>query len=185
MIASCRKYSRTYVLAKFQFPVKATEEFFKEVGVDGQKNPHELTSQEIRRIVHDGFNRALKESKQVKRKRDRVFKFEDPKGDALSPLGANRLRKGLEKELNPDFVEAITRPPRAYEGHPFVIEAAIGYGGGVAAAAASKGVTVVDNRVIYRFANRIPLVFGAGSDLITSVTNSMNWSDYGLTSFFL
>ncbi|MHA2089944.1 MAG: DNA topoisomerase VI subunit B, partial [Candidatus Kariarchaeaceae archaeon] len=159
----------------------SAEAFFLEVGVDHTKNPKDLTSPEIRRIVHDGFNRALRESKTKSRKRDRVFKFDDPKGDALSPLGANRLRKGLEKELNPDFVEALTRLPRAYEGHPFVIEAAIGYGGGVAAAAASKGVTVVDNRVIYRFANRIPLIFGAGSDLITNVANSMNWSKYGLT----
>ncbi|MDH5401552.1 MAG: DNA topoisomerase VI subunit B, partial [Candidatus Heimdallarchaeota archaeon] len=160
---------------------QSAELFFEEVGVDGTKNPKDLTSQEIRRIVHDGFNRALKESKVIKRKRDRVFKFDEPRGDALSPLGAARLRKGLEKELAPDFVEALTRPPRAYEGHPFVIEAAIGYGGGVNAAAASKGVTIIDNRVIYRFANRIPLVFGAGSDLITNIANSINWSEYGLT----
>jgi DNA topoisomerase-6 subunit B len=158
----------------------AAEEFFEVVGVDPQKDPKELTSPEIRRIVHDGFTRALKESKTVKKK-FRVFKFDDPKGDALSPLGADRLRKGLEKELEPDFVEARTREPRAYEGHPFVIEAAIGYGGGVSKATASKGVTVVDNRVIYRYANRIPLIFGAGSDLITNVANSINWSNYGLT----
>ena len=159
----------------------SAEAFFNEVNVDPMKKPSELTSPEIRRIVHDGFNRALKESKTKKRKRDRVFKFDDPKGDALSPLGANRLRKGLEKELEPDFVEALTRPPRAYEGHPFIIEAAIGYGGGVTKAASSKGVTVVDNRIIYRFANRIPLIFGAGSDLITNIANSINWSNYGLT----
>ncbi|MCH8906348.1 MAG: DNA topoisomerase VI subunit B, partial [Candidatus Heimdallarchaeota archaeon] len=159
----------------------AAIDFFKEVEVDRNKSPQDLTSQEIRRIVHDGFNRALKESKTIKRKRDRVFKFDDPEGDALSPLGSHRLRRGLEKELSPEFVEAITRPPRAYEGHPFIIEAAIGYGGGVGAATASKGVTVVDNRVIYRFANRIPLIFGAGSDLISNIVNSMKWSDYGLT----
>ncbi|OLS22384.1 MAG: Type 2 DNA topoisomerase 6 subunit B, partial [Candidatus Heimdallarchaeota archaeon LC_2] len=159
----------------------AAEKFFEEINVPTDKAPLELTSPEIRRIVHDGFNRALKESKTLKGKKARIFKFEDPKGDALSPLGSNRLRKGLEKELNPDFIEAITREPRAYEGHPFIIEAAIGYGGGVSAATSSKGVTVVDNRVIYRFANRIPLIFGAGSDLITSVVNQIPWKEYGLT----
>ncbi|MHA2501442.1 MAG: DNA topoisomerase VI subunit B, partial [Candidatus Kariarchaeaceae archaeon] len=159
----------------------AAEAFFQEVGVETDKRPQELTSPEIRRIVHDGFNRALKESKVINRKRDRVFKFNEPKGDALSPLGAERLRKGLQKELNPEFVESITRSPKAYEGHPFIIEAAIGYGGGVNSAAQSKGVTIVDNRVIYRFANRIPLIFGAGSDLITQIVNSINWSNYGLT----
>ena len=114
--------------------------------------------------------------------KDRIFGFKPPTGDSLSPLvGAERLKKGLEKELTPEFVHAITRDPKAYEGHPFIIEAAIGYGGGVNKAAQSKGVTIVDNRIIYRFANRIPLIFGAGSDLITNIVNNINWSDYGLT----
>ncbi len=155
--------------------------FFEEVGVDPNKKPSELTEKDIRRIVHDGFQRALREAKEVKRKRDRVFKFDEPRGDALSPLGADRLRKGIEKELEPLFVEAVTRPPKAYEGHPFIIEAAIGYGGGVNKAASSKGVTVTDNKVIYRYANRIPLIFGAGNDVITQVVNSIKWNEYGLT----
>ena len=155
--------------------------FFEEVNVDPFKKPSELTDKEVRRIVHDGFNRALRESKEVKRKRDRVFKFDEPKGDALSPLGADRLRKGIEKELEPLFVEALTRAPRAYEGHPFVIELALGYGGGVSAAAASKAVSSIDNKIVYRFANRIPLVFGAGSDVITNVVNQIKWNEYGLT----
>lgn len=159
----------------------SAESFLDEVGVKPTIAPSDLSSQEIRRIVHDGFTRALKESKIVKRKRDRVFKFDEPSGEALSPLGADRLRKGLEKELQPEFIEVITRPPYAYAGHPFIIEAAIGYGGGVNAAAASKGATVVENRVIYRYANRIPLIFGAGNDLITQEVNAINWSDYGLT----
>ncbi len=160
---------------------QAAELFFEEVGVDSSKLPSELTDKEIRRIVHDGFQRALRESKEIKRKRDRVFKFDDPKGDALSPLGTTRLRKGIEKELEPVFVEAVSRPPRAYEGHPFVIEAALGYGGGVSSAVNSKGVTVVDNKIIYRYANRIPLIFGAGNDVITQVVNSIKWNEYGLT----
>ncbi len=176
--------------------------FFKEVGVDASKSPAELTSPEIRRIVHDGFNRALKEAQTVK-KRNRVFKFEEPKGDALSPLGAERLRKGLQKNLDlddADFVEAITRAPKAYEGHPFIIEATIGYGSKIRSAASSskdneddkdskskkstsssKASTVIDNKIIYRYANRIPLIFGAGNDLITKQIKNINWSEYGLT----
>lgn len=160
---------------------QAAEAFFEEVGVDPKKKPSELTEKDIRRIVHDGFQRAFREAKEIKRKRDRVFKFDDPKGDALSPLGADRLRKGIEKELEPLFVEAITRPPRAYEGHPFIIEAAIGYGGGVNKATASKGATIIENKIIYRYANRIPLIFGAGNDVIKQVIDSIKWNEYGLT----
>ena len=161
---------------------KSAKSFFDEVKVSTEKSPKALTSQEIRRIVHDGFSRALKEARDPSiNVKDRIFGFKPPTGDSLSPLGAERLKKGLEKELTPEFVHAITRDPKAYEGHPFIIEAAIGYGGGVNKAAQSKGVTIVDNRIIYRFANRIPLIFGAGSDLITNMVNTINWSDYGLT----
>ena len=44
-----------------------------------------------------------------------------------------------------------------YEGHPFIIEAAVSLGG--------KSVGVGLN--IYRFANRIPLLFEAGADVVT------------------
>ena len=157
------------------------EDFFQLLEIDPNKNPSNITSKEIRRIVHEGFVKAYQESKDVKRKRDRIFQFDPPRGNALSPLGANRLRKGLEKELKPKFVEAVTRPPKAYSGHPFAVEAAIGYGGGVNEAAQVRGATVQDNKIIYRYANRIPLIFGAGNDVITQVVSSIRWNEYGLT----
>ncbi|MHA1910562.1 MAG: DNA topoisomerase VI subunit B, partial [Candidatus Kariarchaeaceae archaeon] len=172
-------------LAKFlceQFEgvnLKIAEGFFNELNIDPDKHPNELSVKEIRRIVVDGFQRAFAESKEMTRKRDRVFKFEDPRGDVLSPLGANRLRKGLEKELNPTFVEAITRAPRAYSGHPFIIEAALGYGGKVSSEAAQKAVS--DNKIIYRYANRIPLIFSSSNDVIYQAVQEIKWSDYGLT----
>ena len=157
------------------------EDFFQLLEIDPNKSPKDITSHEIRRIVHEGFVKAYQEAKDVKRKRDRIFQFDAPRGTALSPLGANRLRRGLEKELQPKFVEAVTRAPKAYSGHPFVIEAALGYGGGVGEASQVKGATVTDNKIIYRYANRIPLVFGAGNDVITHVVSSIRWNDYGLT----
>ncbi|MCK5409902.1 MAG: hypothetical protein KAJ30_06515, partial [Candidatus Heimdallarchaeota archaeon] len=157
------------------------EDFFQLLEIDPNKSPSNITSKEIRRIVHEGFIKAYQEAKDVKRKRDRIFQFDPPRGDALSPLGAGRLRKGLEKELQPKFVEAVTRPPKAYSGHPFAIEATMGYGGGVNEASQAKGATVHDNKIIYRYANRIPLIFGAGNDVITQVVSSIRWNDYGLT----
>ncbi|MHA1514666.1 MAG: DNA topoisomerase VI subunit B, partial [Candidatus Heimdallarchaeaceae archaeon] len=157
------------------------EDFFQLLEIDPNKHPNELTSKEIRRIVHEGFVKAYQEAKEVKRKRDRVFQFDPPKGTALSPLGAGRLKRGLEKELDPKFAEAISRPPKAYSGHPFVVEAAIGYGGGVTEASQQRGANVQDNKIIYRYANRIPLIFGAGNDVISHVISSIKWNEYGLT----
>ena len=157
------------------------EGFFQLLEIDPNKSPKDITSHEIRRIVHEGFVKAYQEAKEVKRKRDRIFQFDDPRGTALSPLGSNRLRRGLEKELEPKFVEAVTRAPKAYSGHPFVVEVAIGYGGGVNEASQVKGATVQDNKIIYRYANRIPLIFGAGNDVITHTVSSIRWNEYGLT----
>ncbi len=157
------------------------EGFFQLLEIDPNKSPKDITSHEIRRIVHEGFVKAYQEAKDVKRKRDRIFQFDDPKGTALSPLGSNRLRRGLEKELEPKFVEAVTRAPKAYSGHPFVVEVAIGYGGGVNEASQVKGATVQDNKIIYRYANRIPLIFGAGNDVISHTVSSIRWNEYGLT----
>ena len=160
---------------------EVAEDFFQLLEIDPSKHPNELTSKEIRRIVHEGFVKAYQEAKDVKRKRDRIFQFDPPKGDALSPLGAGRLKRGLEKELNPKFAEAISRPPKAYSGHPFIVEAAIGYGGGVTEASQQRGTNVQDNKIIYRYANRIPLIFGAGNDVISHVVSSIKWNEYGLT----
>ena len=172
----------TFLTAHFMGVNKRTAKtFFRTLNIDTEKSPKELTPQETRRMIHEGFQKSLRESRDIKRKKDRTFKFDDPKGDSLSPLGAHRLRRGIEKELAPEFTETITRSPRAYSGHPFVIEAAIGYGGGVTALAASSKMNQQDNKIVYRYANRIPLIFGSGSDVISKAVNNIKWSDYGLT----
>ncbi|MHA2367750.1 MAG: DNA topoisomerase VI subunit B [Candidatus Hodarchaeales archaeon] len=159
------------------------EDFLREVGISFDRDPKELSSSEIRRMVHEGFQRAQVEAQTVKRKSDRRFKFGDPKGDALSPLGARRLELGLERELNPEFIWGIQRKPSAYSGHSFIIETAVAYGGrrhyedqeGESAKRRKKWL-------VYRFANRIPLLFGEGSDVITRAINEIDWSkDYKIS----
>lgn len=61
------------------------------------------------------------------------------------------------KEIGPALVATHTEPPAECEGHPFIVEAGVCVGG----AEAKEGVSV------YRFANRIPLLFEAGNDVVT------------------
>ena len=57
----------------------------------------------------------------------------------------------------------------AHDGHAFIVEAGVALGG----AAAKEGISV------YRFANRIPLLFEAGSDVATRVANrKIKWASY-------
>lgn len=61
--------------------------------------------------------------------------------------------------------------PGAYEGHPFIVEAAVSLGG--KNEVAKEGINVV------RFANRIPLLFEGGADVSTRVANTkIRWSNY-------
>ena len=94
-----------------------------------------------------------------------------PTTQCLSPIGEDLIRRGLDKEFQMDFVTARTRPSSVYAGHPFVIEAAIGYGGRLPA----EG-----NATILRFANRVPLMYQQGACAITQAVADVNWKAYNI-----
>ncbi len=60
-------------------------------------------------------------------------KIPPPATDCIVPIGEQRLLAGLRQVVPGEFFTAATRPPSVYRGNPFVIEAALAYGGGVAA----------------------------------------------------
>jgi DNA topoisomerase-6 subunit B len=119
------------------------------------KSPKRLTPEEIVCIVQTMKN----------------FKgFLPPDSTCLSPLGEQLLEAGIRKELNPEFLVVEQRGASAYSGYPFIIEVAIAYGGGVANTA---GIS------LYRFANRIPLLYDEASDISRIVLNEqVNWRNY-------
>jgi len=92
-----------------------------------------------------------------------------PSAACLPPAGEYNLRLGVLKELRPTMVATFSDKAGANDGHPFVVEAAISLGG--------KNIREGIN--VYRFANRIPLLFEAGADVVTQVANKrINWSSY-------
>lgn len=94
-----------------------------------------------------------------------------PPTDCISPIGEEQLERGLRKEINAEFYCATTRPPEVYRGNPFIIEAAIAFGGEQPAE---------DTIRILRFANRVPLLYQQGACAITSVIQNTVWRPYGL-----
>ncbi|KAL7113353.1 hypothetical protein ACP275_04G056200 [Erythranthe tilingii] len=112
-----------------------------------------LTSQQIVRI-HQLFRQA---------------KFDDPSGDCLSPAGEYNLRLGIIKELHPDMVATYSGSAQVFEGHPFIVEAGLSLG----------GKDVKQGLNIFRFANRIPLLFEQGADVVTrTAAKRINWNNY-------
>ena len=102
---------------------------------------------------------------------DALQKFEDfmaPDSSCLAPLGEAPLEKGIKKFFNPDFTAVIQRSASAYSGFPFIIEMGIAYGGDIK----SGGPHV------YRYANRIPLLYDEGSDVVLKVVNDTDWGRY-------
>jgi DNA topoisomerase-6 subunit B len=102
---------------------------------------------------------------------DSLQKFDDflaPDSSCLAPLGADPLEKGIKKFFNPDFTAVVQRPASAYSGFPFIIEMGIAYGGEIK----SGGPHV------YRFANRIPLLYDEGSDVVLKVVHDTDWGRY-------
>jgi len=95
-----------------------------------------------------------------------------PSVDCISPIGQELLEKGLKKEINAEFYTAITRPPEVYRGNPFIVEAAIAYGG---------QQNLEESMKLLRYANRVPLLYQQGACAITrSVINTV-WRNYGLS----
>merc|ERR1711871_679206 len=78
------------------------------------------------------------------------------------------MRLGVFKELRPKMEATFTDKPGAHDGHPFLVEAAVSVGGHEL----REGINV------YRFANRIPLLFEGGGDVCTKCANELNWRNY-------
>lgn len=122
-------------------------------GADVETRPGELDNKQITRL-HQLLHEA---------------KFKEPDGSHLSPAGEYNLRLGIMKELNPDMVATHQGDARVLEGHSFIVGAAVSIGG----RDIKPGINV------YRFANRIPLLFEGGSDVITKTAlKRINWAAY-------
>ena len=95
-----------------------------------------------------------------------------PASLCLSPIGEEMIVQGLEQEFSLDFVKARTRKSQVFSGHPFIVEAAIGYGG---------KLEPEGQALLLRFANRVPLLYQQGACAITTAAAGINWRSYNIS----
>jgi len=135
-------------------------------GVDLNKRPSELTWEDAERIVT-----AFKQ-----------IKFMAPPTEGLRPIGTTEIESGMRQILQPEFVHAVTRPPKVYRGGlPFMVEVGVAYGGKAGKAAEeAEGEEEAGGMELLRFANRAPLIFDQGGCAITSAAHSIDWRRYGV-----
>jgi len=136
---------------------KTARDFLKKAGIPEKIDPKRLKPEEIVNLVEKMRN---------------YDGFLPPEAECLSPLGEDLLRAGVLKELEPEFVAVHQRKPSAYSGHPFIVEVAIAYGGKVLAK---------DDILLYRFANKIPLVYDESGDVCWKIVRSINWRRYNVS----
>ncbi len=116
--------------------------------------------------------RAHRDAAEVLYRAIQRTKIMNPPTNCLSPIGDAHLAKSLESRHEPAFVCAVSRPPAVYRGNPFLIEAALAYGGPSFEADAPAR--------LYRLANRVPLQYQKSACAITKSVIDVAWKGYGV-----
>jgi DNA topoisomerase-6 subunit B len=93
-----------------------------------------------------------------------------PPTTCVQAIGTKTLLSGLLKEVRGEFYAASTRPPAVYRGRPFIIEAAVAYGGDLPGDEAAR---------VIRFANRVPLQYQQSACASFKAVVETNWRNYG------
>jgi len=156
---------KQFMMEHFQGVGSTTAEKFLDLAdISKKANPKTLSPENMVKAV-----RATREYTGFKR----------PDASCLSPIGVELLETGIKKELSlteEDYIKVVTRKPSTYLGFPFIVEAAVVTGKTVRKAH-GPGIT------IYRFANRIPLLFDESSGVVWKAANrNINWKTYNVES---
>jgi DNA topoisomerase-6 subunit B len=92
---------------------------------------------------------------------------------APEPVPDAPAEEGVEKIKGHNyFIATVTRSPKVYRGNPFQVEVGLAYGGSWPADKAIE---------LFRFANRVPLLFQRGACGITEAIVRTDWRNYLLS----
>ena len=124
----------------------------------------DLTSRtKVADVDHATAEKLFKELQEVK--------LPPPPTDCLAPIGVQQLLKGMFKGVRAEFYAASSREAAVYRGRPFLIEAAIAFGG---------ELPTEDTARVIRFANRVPLLFQQSACSSFKAVAETNWRNYDL-----
>jgi DNA topoisomerase-6 subunit B len=135
-------------------------EICERAGLNPKANPTRIANREV-----EALYQAIGATKLMR-----------PPTDCLSPIGEALVTAGLHTEGKPDFVTAVTRDPTVYRGNPFLVEAGLAH----FPVQEVEGVQADEPIRVYRFANRVPLLYMAGACAVTKAITQVNWKTYGL-----
>jgi len=96
-------------------------------------------------------------------------KIMNPPTDCVAPIGEDLLVKGLQSIVQADFYASASRSPAVYRGNPFIIEAALAWGGKQEGDQPAR---------LLRYANRVPLLYQQGACCSYGSATKVNWRNY-------
>ncbi|MEM3875668.1 MAG: DNA topoisomerase VI subunit B [Candidatus Micrarchaeaceae archaeon] len=156
-------YSKSNKLSLFLLETfsRVTRDKLKEItDIDLNKDPKKITWEEAEKLIQH-FKK---------------IKWMLPDTNSVIPIGEKQIKIALENILNPEYMFVTERKPLVFRGGiPFVVEAAIAFGGNSGNKQENESFAN-----ILRFANRVPLLFDAGNCAITSAVKTIEWKRYGL-----
>jgi len=97
--------------------------------------------------------------------------FSRPDGNCLSPIGEEIFLKSITRTYNSSEGIYAKRGPSEWDGHPFIIECIL---------VVSDQFSTSEAPSLYRFANRVPLLYDGADDVFTKAMRKINWSRYGV-----
>jgi DNA topoisomerase-6 subunit B len=137
-------------------PSRAAEEIAERAKLPSGTRPGRITLEEAERL-HKAMNEV---------------KLMAPPTNSIVPIGDELLERALRQEVEADYYAVASRPPTVYRGNPFLIEAGIAWGGDLPAE---------EPMTLYRYANRVPLLYQQSACAIAKAAISVDWRNYQIT----
>ncbi|MHA2141303.1 MAG: DNA topoisomerase VI subunit B [Candidatus Thorarchaeota archaeon] len=98
--------------------------------------------------------------------------FDRPESKCLSPIGEEDFQQSVKSLFNASWSQYAKRKPSEWQGNPFLVEGVAAFGNDFPRA---------DTPSIYRFANRVPLLYDASDDVVMKIVKRINWKYYGFS----
>ncbi len=99
--------------------------------------------------------------------------FDAPESRSLSPIGKQDFMAGVSSVFHTSSLYYSSKGPSEWQGNPFILEGVIALG---------DDFPKSDIPSLYRFANRVPLLYDANEDVLTKIVKRFNWKRYNVNS---
>jgi DNA topoisomerase-6 subunit B len=132
---------------------RVADEIAEKAGLDPNVKPAKIGLAEAERL-HKSMNE---------------IKLMAPPTNCIVPIGEELLLRALQQELKADYYAVVSRPPSVYRGNPFLVEAGIAWGGDLPAD---------ESFTLYRYANRVPLLYQQSACAVTKGVIGVEWRNY-------